>query len=341
MPEADAHALTELTGVYYGPTSFTRRHRHAIAAARRNHHSLATLEMIERYTWRAPSKAQAWRMREELCAQAGETAVIERLAASYLREWKKNKRPAPERGVRRYQHGELATLALTGQSSVVADMYNSLMQLRAEDPFAAAEEVFFGQGGVARAALNTTVVIPLTDATSLHNGDGDELTLRLTNGATISGADYVARALKEATGHAVLVDPMRGPVNAYRTRRFANDKQRVMALAENPVCAWPGCNRAGEECQFHHMEPWEQGGDTNADNLVTLCAYHNGVNDDDPNAPPRRGRIARVNGQTQWVYGQSNERKGTGSRTERSAPPEATPRQVTPESKPPDGAPGD
>lgn len=268
-------------------------------------------------------------MREAACSKDGETAVVERLVASFVRDWKRNtKRPAPERGVRRYNHGELATLALTGRSSVIADMYNSLMQLGGDDPFAAAKTVFFGQGGAARATLSTTVVIPLSDVSSLHHGDGDELTLRLTNGATISCAEYVASAL-EAAGHAVLVDPMRGPVNAYRTRRFANDKQRVMALAENPTCAWPGCNRAGEECQFHHMDAWERGGETNAENLVTMCAYHNGVNDDDPNAPPRRGRMERINGRTQWVYGRSGGRDEAGRETGSADPPDDTPRQTT------------
>ena len=301
MPEADAHTLAELTSVYYTPTSFTRRQRQAIAGAKRNRHSLATLEMIERYAWQAPTKAQAWRLREELCSQAGETSAIERLAASYLKEWKrKKKRPAPERGVRRYQHGELATLALTGNSSAIADMYNSLMQLRSDDPFGAAEEIFFGGSAAARATLSTTVVIPIADLAALTNGDGDDIQLQLTNGAIISGAEYATRALEEA-GHAVLIDPMHGPVNAYRTKRYANHKQRTMALAENPTCAWPGCNKAGEECQYHHIKAWEHGGETNAANLVTLCAYHNGINDDDPNAPPRRGRIERINGQTTWI----------------------------------------
>ncbi|MDU7102848.1 MAG: HNH endonuclease, partial [Corynebacterium sp.] len=31
------------------------------------------------------------------------------------------------------------------------------------------------------------------------------------------------------------------------------------------------------------------------------CPYHNGVNQDDPNAPPLRGRLARVNGKVRWV----------------------------------------
>lgn len=302
MPEADAASLATLAETYFGLTNFSGRQRKAIAHSRRNRHGLATLEMIERYTWKAPTKAAAWKMREELCACEGSTAVVERRAASIVREWKRNKkRPAPERGVRRYQHGKLATLALTGSSAAVADMYNSLLRANASDPFAAAEQVFFGVGGgAARSKLTTTVVITLPEMAAIARGEGDELVLQLTNGAQMTGAEFVQSEM-ETHGCAVLVDPMRGPVNAYRTARFANDKQRAMALAENPTCAWPGCNRAGEECQFHHIEAWERGGESNAANFVTLCAYHNGVNDDDPNAPPRRGRIERIGGKTTWI----------------------------------------
>ena len=57
---------------------------------------------------------------------------------------------------------------------------------------------------------------------------------------------------------------------------------------------------AADECQIHHLDPWLHGGLTNIANLSTACAYHNGANDDDPNAPPLRGRLARENGQIRW-----------------------------------------
>ena len=66
-----------------------------------------------------------------------------------------------------------------------------------------------------------------------------------------------------------------------------------MAMAENPVCPWPDCHIPADECQVHHLQPWLLGGETNAENLTIACKYHNAVNDDDPNAPPRRGRLER------------------------------------------------
>ena len=37
------------------------------------------------------------------------------------------------------------------------------------------------------------------------------------------------------------------------------------------------------------------------DNLTIACPYHNGVNDDDPHAPPVRGRLHRHRGRIEWL----------------------------------------
>lgn len=423
VPTADIAMLLALADTYYGPTTFTARQRAAIEAVRRNAHSLATLHTIERCVRRTRNSRDAWALRVQLCATTGDTDHIAKEGARLLRLYRKQRQKPRQPGVRKYLHGELATLALTGKSHTIADMFAGLKQqaianltqdTNAASPNAApqnrsesdhnsahvnrgssaesrestaesfrpaefdsltdeaslhkamlhaAEEIFFGatavqahcpdshangsrdatqhttapygathavpspdettpdgtnsegaegcvvkrEGGyLKRAQLHTTVVMTLDEATRIAAGDGDDITLHLTNGTTMTGAEYVTAALYEGRvsdeGHAVLVDALRGPVNAYRTQRFANTKQRVMALAENPTCAWPGCRRPGEECQTHHMEPWKYGGETNAENLVTLCAYHNGVNDDDPASIPVRGRMERVNGKIQRVF---------------------------------------
>ena len=74
-----------------------------------------------------------------------------------------------------------------------------------------------------------------------------------------------------------------------------------MAAAENPTCPWPPCNHPADKAQIHHLKAWKHGGLTNMENLTVCCPYHNGVNRDDPNAPPLRGRLARVNGKVRWV----------------------------------------
>jgi len=152
----------------------------------------------------------------------------------------------------------------------------------------------------------TNAIVPLEKFIRIRDGHGDDVQLDLTNGATMSGTEYLRRVLNDAgysapgpsgngsgdgeTGYVTLVHPVEGPVNLYRTARVATDKQRMMAAAENPRCAWPGCNQPADLSQVHHLTAWSRGGETNMNNLVVCCAYHNGINDDDPNAPPPRGR---------------------------------------------------
>lgn len=138
-------------------------------------------------------------------------------------------------------------------------------------------------------------------ADSPHGSDSDgDVVVQLTNGATMTGAELVRRAFTEH-GYVTLIHPVEGPVNLYRTSRFASAKQRLMAAAENPVCPWPECRYPADECQVHHLNAWKNGGETNPRNLTIACPYHNGVNDDDPNAPPLRGHLARVNGTIRWL----------------------------------------
>ncbi|WP_148138134.1 HNH endonuclease signature motif containing protein, partial [Corynebacterium sp. HMSC074E01] len=60
-------------------------------------------------------------------------------------------------------------------------------------------------------------------------------------------------------------------------------------------CSRPGCNKPADYCQVHHLVPWQAGGYTNINNLTFLCAYHNGINDDDPLRPTGRGYMYRLN----------------------------------------------
>uniref|UniRef100_UPI00242F2132 HNH endonuclease signature motif containing protein n=1 Tax=Corynebacterium stationis TaxID=1705 RepID=UPI00242F2132 len=97
--------------------------------------------------------------------------------------------------------------------------------------------------------------------------------------------------------------------------RFASDKLRTLAMAENLVCPWPDCNVPADKCQVHHIDAHKHGGHTKPSNLTMLCKYHNGVNDDgDPANPgsqkrknkrgkgkpspgkPKRGRMRRHRG---------------------------------------------
>lgn len=181
------------------------------------------------------------------------------------------------------------------------------------------------------------VIVALPGYIRILAGQGDEVTLALTDGSTMTGAEYLSRVVVAAAGSAhdhsanrqnvrmsaptsqqsahtgagagagrpswpsepvsahipqdvqfALFHPTQGGVNTY-TARFANAKQRDLAAAEHPVCAWPGCYVPSYLCQTHHLHAHSHGGVTSPSNLVPLCSFHNGFNDDDPMRLPDEG----------------------------------------------------
>lgn len=291
IPDATARELLQLHDAYFGQTAFTGKQRAAREAGQR--HSLATLMVIERYAAREKTQREAWALRVELCRAEGSTSAIEKLA----RQRARRRRSAPSPGVRIYRRpGGTWTLAVTGPSATLADMYAAVDK---QAPLESVERIFFGGEAGARQVASTNVIVTLDQLDQIVSGGGEEVTVRLTNGATMTGAELVGRRLAER-GYVTLVHPEEGPVNLYRTQRLANWKQRMMAAAENPVCPGPDCNCPADEAQVHHLYPWALGGETNMRNLTTACGYHNAVNDDDPSAPPRRGRLVRRAGRVVW-----------------------------------------
>ena len=153
--------------------------------------------------------------------------------------------------------------------------------------------------GASTTTVRTNVVVPLDKLVGVAHGS-DDVVLTMTNGAQITGAELAQRALAEE-GFVTLLHPVEGPVNLYRMRRGATWKQFMMAAAENPTCPVKGCHKPADECQVHHIFSWAGGGWTNAKNLTTACAYHNGRNDDHRTGPPRNGRFERTARGVRWV----------------------------------------
>jgi len=42
-------------------------------------------------------------------------------------------------------------------------------------------------------------------------------------------------------------------------------------------CAFPGCTTPMRHCDLHHVQPWQEGGPTNRENIVALCRVHHTV----------------------------------------------------------------
>jgi hypothetical protein len=63
------------------------------------------------------------------------------------------------------------------------------------------------------------------------------------------------------------------PIGSGRTTRLINRRLRRALEYRHPTCAVPGCG-ATRGLHAHHIRHWEDGGETELDNLVLLCPYH-------------------------------------------------------------------
>ncbi|ACP31980.1 hypothetical protein cauri_0381 [Corynebacterium aurimucosum ATCC 700975] len=291
---ADASDAAELAGlhqVYFGPTRYTGKQRKARHAALQQRHSLGTLTLIETYVSKIKKTLDAWNLRAKLAATPAHR--IPTVAATRLKELRSKRTAKP--GVRiTYRSEGPNTLSITDDATTIANMRGVLESTNNTDLLKAANDIFFKESGGSKPAVRTQVIITLNELDQIINGDGDEIELNLTNGGRMTGKEFLTHKFAEI-GYATIVHPLDGPINTWRLSRGANLNQRLTLHAEFHTCSRPGCNKPADYCHVHHLVPWQAGGYTNINNLTFLCAYHNGINDDDPLRPTGRGYMYRLN----------------------------------------------
>ncbi|MDO5030401.1 MAG: HNH endonuclease signature motif containing protein [Corynebacterium sp.] len=122
-----------------------------------------------------------------------------------------------------------------------------------------------------------------------------------TNGSALA-PDVFVNALLADTGWAVLYDEHNAITDLFPlgNPRLATESQRIAMLIDNPLCAWPGCNRPAYSGQAHHLVAHKHGGETTLDNLTMVCREHNALNDDDREG--RNGHLERIptSGHVRW-----------------------------------------
>ncbi|WKK56065.1 HNH endonuclease signature motif containing protein [Corynebacterium sp. P4-C1] len=313
-----------LAKVYFGPTRFTRKQRHAVRLARETSKSLDQLVFIESCVRGVSDDAGKWGLRLALLSVRGTYDTLKRHAADILPNHGNSDgdgggdggRGAPALGVRfTGSYRNTRTMTVTGDEHVIAAVEFALRRdLRPDRPVAGQMYDAFvdlirttttnngdgaGAGGVAAAVPRPVVLIPLDDYTRILAGDGDDVVLGLSDGTTMTGAQYLAW-FHGSTLEVAVFHPQAGAVNLYDTKRLANAKQRDLARMVLTTCPVPGCRHAADNCEVHHVTAWSRGGLTNMDNLSILCRYHNRTNDDDP-AKQNRGRIEIRAGTPTWV----------------------------------------
>ena len=65
-----------------------------------------------------------------------------------------------------------------------------------------------------------------------------------------------------------------GELDLGRSTRLANRAQRRALRALYSTCAIPGCSVRYSRCKLHHIIWWRNGGRTDLENLLPVCARH-------------------------------------------------------------------
>src|SRR5699024_972332 len=300
-----ARLATELFSPCYSP----RVQHYAIALAEERNLIANHLLMVNKHARKLKARGAAWKLRAELIALEGSIEEVEAYAKKRVTEQGGDKPKQPGVRVGRVTDG-LRTISITDTQRKITDLERTLDaaikdkdQPRSEallEPFW--DLVEGGGTGLIKPEYRTVIAIGLDDFAKVSCGRGDEVIVALSDGTTMTGAEFINAAMEGTLGDKLYVGlfhPTAGPVNLYEAR-FASDKLRTLAMAENLVCPWPDCNVPADRCQVHHIDAHNNGGHTKPSNLTMLCKYHNGVNDDDgphkKRKRPSRGRMRRHRG---------------------------------------------
>ena len=320
MPLNTARKYTRLADVLFGPADSPKVQRDSVALAEARQLSLEYLEMVNKHAKKLRARGAAWKLRAELIAFEGTFEEVEAYAKKRVTEEGGDTKKKPGVRLGRAIDG-LRTISITDTQRKITDLEKTLDAAIKDDEDQPRSEALLepfwdlveGTGtGLIKPEYRTVIAIGLTDFAKVSCGKGDEVIVALSDGTTMTGAEFINAAMEGALGDKLYVGlfhPTAGPVNLYEAR-FASDKLRTLAMAENLVCPWPDCNVPADRCQVHHIDGHKHGGHTKPSNLTMLCKYHNGVNDDgdpaNPGSPkrknkrgkgkPSRGRMRRHRG---------------------------------------------
>ena len=311
LPKAKEYA--KLADSLLGPADSPRLQRESIVLAEQRQLSLDHLVMVNRHAKKLKQRGAAWKLRAELIAHEGSYKEVNAYGNRRVKEIQGEKPKEPGVKVSQAKNG-MVTMTVTDTQRRITDFTKTLdaiettNQPRSKALLEAFWKLIDGGGGILKPQYRTVIAIGLDQSAQIIRGEGNESIIGASDGTTMTGAEIVNLAMSGALGdkiYAGLFHPTAGPVNLYEAR-FASFKQRTLAKTENLVCPWPDCKVPADRCQVHHIDAHKNSGQTNPSNLSTLCAYHNGVNDDG-DVPgknftrPKRGRTVRHRGKVKLL----------------------------------------
>src|SRR5690625_4541919 len=275
-----ARKCTRLATVFFGPADSPKVQCDAVALAEARQLSLEYLEMVNKHAKKLRTRVAAWKLRAYIIAYGGTLDQVNEYGKQRVTEEGGDK--PKHRGVRAGRTIDgIRTISITDTQRRITDLEKTLdaaitndEQPRSEALLTPFWDLVEGKGtGLIRPEYRTVIAIGLDDFAKVSCGKGEEVVVALSDGTTMTGAEFIHAAMEGALGDKLYVGlfhPTAGPVNLYEAR-FASDKLRTLAMVENLVCPWPDCNVPADRCQVHHIDAHKHGGHTKPSNLTMLC----------------------------------------------------------------------
>ncbi|WP_078293952.1 HNH endonuclease signature motif containing protein [Mycobacterium sp. D16R24] len=117
--------------------------------------------------------------------------------------------------------------------------------------------------------LPVTAVVTTT-LRELETGAGHGV----TGGGSLLPITDLIRMASHAHHYLTVFDDDGRALHLGRAKRVASEDQRIVLIAKDRGCTYPGCDRPAYHCQVHHMDEWARGGKTDVDALALGCEGH-------------------------------------------------------------------
>src|SRR5918994_1133868 len=115
-------------------------------------------------------------------------------------------------------------------------------------------------------------LIVLCDLDTLRSGVHAHTVCETDDGTPLP-VEVIRRLACEAEIIPVVLNGHGEALTVGRSQRLATPAQRAAWRAMHRTCIGATCTVPSEDCQIHHVIPWEHGGSTDLDNLAPLCSH--------------------------------------------------------------------
>jgi hypothetical protein len=114
-------------------------------------------------------------------------------------------------------------------------------------------------------------MIVLADFDTLRSGLHSNSVCETDDGTPLP-VEVMRRLACEAEIIPVVLNGAGQALDAGRAQRLATPAQRAALRAMHRTCVGPTCSVPFEDCEIHHIVPWERGGKTDLANMAPLCS---------------------------------------------------------------------